>query len=284
MNAAVVALTAVFALSGGLLAWFLMDAGTLAMSRYRDQFTRRSEIHLRDMFMFIDPTRLFILNLCAMATGGTLAWALTGSALSGVATFAALGLAPRFAYCLLRTWRLRRFEGQLPDALMMMAGSLRAGLSLNSAFQQVAAEMPAPLSQEFELMLREQRLGVGLEDALAHLARRVPCQNMMLMISAMRIATESGGGLAETLERTAATVRSQFQVEGKIRALTAQGKLQAWIVCLLPIVLMAVLNRMDPEAMAPLWSTRIGWATLALLALLEGLGMWMIRRIVAIDV
>jgi tight adherence protein B len=184
----------------------------------------------------------------------------------------------------MRKRRMRQFEEQLPDALMMLAGGMRAGIGLNAAMAQLVTETPAPLGQEFSLLLREQRLGLQLEQSLANLARRVPTQTTTLVVSAMRIATETGGGLAETLERTAHTVRSRLQMEGKIGALTAQGKLQAWVVGALPLLLMLVLNKMEPEAMSYLWHDRIGWATLAVIGVLEGLGVYVIRRIVAIDV
>ena len=100
----------------------------------------------------------------------------------------------------------------------------------------------------------------------------------------MRIAIETGGGLAETLERTGHTIRNRLQIEGKIVALTAQGKLQAWVVGLLPVLLMLVLDWMEPAAMAMLWHTRIGWATLCIIGLLEITGIYVIRKIIAIDV
>ena len=118
---------------------------------------------------------------------------------------------------------------------MTLSGNLRVGLGLSLAFQQVVAEAQAPLAQEFALMLREQRLGVTLERSLNNLSRRMPTQTTTLVTAAMRIATETGGGLAETLERTAQTIRNRLQMEGKIAALTAQGKLQAWVVGLLPM-------------------------------------------------
>ena len=133
-------------------------------------------------------------------------------------------------------------------------------------------------------MLREQRLGVTLEQSLTNLARRMPTQTTTLVVSAMRIASETGGGLAETLERTANTIRSRLQMEGKIGALTAQGKLQAWVVGALPLVLMAVLNRMEPEAMNLMWHTQMGWSVLAIIGFLEVMGVYLIRKIIAIDV
>jgi tight adherence protein B len=219
-----------------------------------------------------------------MALGALLAWIVTGSALIAMPVFLALALLPRLVYAWMRKRRLQKFEEQLPDALMMLSGDLRVGLGLSSAFQQVVAEAQAPLAQEFALMLREQRLGVTLEQSLNNLCRRMPTQTTALVTSAMRIATETGGGLAETLEHTSQAIRKRLQMEGKIGALTAQGKLQAWVVGLLPMVLMAILNKMEPEAMGLLWSTRIGWASLAAIVFLELMGVYMIRRIVAIDV
>jgi tight adherence protein B len=100
----------------------------------------------------------------------------------------------------------------------------------------------------------------------------------------MRIASETGGGLAETMERTAATVRARLQMEAKIGSLTAQGKLQAWVVGALPLVLMLILDRMEPEAMSLLWHSRVGWGALAVIACFEAMGIYVIRKIVAIDV
>ena len=277
-------LTLIAAFSAGLLAWFAIDVGTVSLARYRAYFTEQAKIKVEEFFLFIDPTRLFIANLAVMSLGALLAWIATGSALTAVPVFLALALLPRMAYAWMRKSRLKKFEEQLPDALMMLSGDLRVGLGLSLALQQVVAEAQAPLAQEFALMLREQRLGVTLEQSLNNLSRRMPTQTTTLVTAAMRIANETGGGLAETLDHTAQTIRTRLQMEGKIGALTAQGKLQAWVVGLLPIVLMAILNKMEPDAMGLLWSTRIGWASITAIIFLELMGIYTIRRIVAIDV
>jgi tight adherence protein B len=274
----------VFALAAALLAWFAVDVGTNSMQRYRQTFTNRAKFQMQEFFLFIDPNRLFAANIALMAIGGILAWLAADTVVVVIPVVFTLGMAPRFFYAWLRKKRLRKFEEQLPDALMMIAGGLRAGVSLTSAIQQLVAESPPPLSQEFALLLREQRMGVTLEQTLNNLGRRVPTQTTTLVVSAMRIATETGGGLAETLERTSNTIRSRLQMEGKIDALTAQGKLQAWVVGLLPVLLMLVLNKMEPEAMSMLWHTRMGWGTLTAIALLEAMGIYVIRKIIAIDV
>jgi tight adherence protein B len=283
-EATLIVITVIFALSAALLAWFVIDVGTGSLSRYRATFTAQARFQAQEFFLFIDPRKLFAANIALMALGGALVWMVTGSALIALVVFASLALMPRLIYRWLRARRLVAFEEQLPDALMMLSGGMRAGVGLSSAVQQLVRESQPPLSQEFTLLLREQRLGVTLEQALTNLNRRVPTQTTTLVVSAMRIATETGGSLAETLERTAHTIRSRLQMEGKIRALTAQGKLQAWVVGLLPLVLMMVLNKMEPEAMSLMWNTRIGWATLVVIGLLEVMGIYVIRKIVAIDV
>lgn len=274
----------ILAVAAGLLTWFAIDVGTQTMSRYQSNFTHRAQFQIREFFLFIDPSKLFMLNLVIMMLGGMLMWALTGSALIAFPVFFALALLPRLIYASMRKRRLQKFEEQLPDALMMLAGALRAGAGLNSALQQLTLEAAAPLTQEFSLMLREQRLGVTLEHSLNNLARRMPTQTTILVVSTMRIAHETGGGLAEALERTAHTIRCRLQMEGKINALTAQGKMQAWVVGLLPILLMLVLHKLEPEAMGLLWSSRIGWGTLTILGFLECMGIYVIRKIIAIDV
>ena len=113
---------------------------------------------------------------------------------------------------------------------------------------------------------------------------RVPLQSVTLTVAAMRIAGETGGHLAETLERASQTLRNKLAMEGKIRALTSQGKLQAWVVGALPLFLMYVLDKMEPEAMHLMFTTQVGWATLVVIGLFEFFGVLIIRKIVDIDV
>ncbi|NEX62452.1 type II secretion system F family protein [Noviherbaspirillum galbum] len=286
MNASFLLLAASIAafVSVGMLAWLAATSGTAAMARYRDAFTERASFQVREFFLFIDPRALFITNLCIMALGGIAAWTATGSGVAAMAAVCMLALLPRLLYARMRHRRRLRFDEQLPDALLMLAGSMRAGVGLNAALAQLVAEASVPLRQEFSLLLREQRLGVTIEQSLANLSRRMSTESTALVVSAMRIAVETGGGLAETLERTSQSLRGRLQMEAKIRALTAQGKLQAWVVGMLPLGLMAALDKMEPEAMSHLWHTRVGWATLAVIALLEVAGIHVIRKIVAIDV
>lgn len=265
-------------------AWAMLGIATTALARYRAAFTERTRFDLREMFLFVDPERVFALNLAASVLAACVAWLVVQSVLVAGLVGGAAALAPRLAFGLLKRRRLRRLDGQWPDMLMVLAGSLRAGLPLAAGLQQVAQELRAPLGQELTLMLKEQRLGLALDESLENLHRRVPIASTTLVVSAMRIASETGGGLAETLERVAQTLRSQHAMDAKIRALTAQGKLQSWIVGLLPVLLGLVLAWLEPAATSLLWRTEMGVATLTVIGLLEGIGFWLIRRIVTIDV
>ena len=267
-----------------LLVWASVDVGSRLLQAWQTHFTRETGFHLRELFLFVDPTRLYALtlSLTVLAAGGV--WLATGSIALALVVALLQALSPGLVFRALRTRRIEKIEQQLPDALQMLAGTTRAGLSLPAAMRQITSELRPPLSQEFMLVQHEQRLGVSLDDALESLALRVPAQPVKLMVSAMRIAHETGGSLAETLERTANTLRNQHAMELKIRALTAQGMLQAWVVGLLPLFLLWVLTRMEPDAMALLWTTRLGWGVLAAVLVMEFIGVLLIRRIVAIDV
>jgi tight adherence protein B len=284
MSLPLIAAALLLAVAVALLVWALSELGSRWLVEYRERFTRDTHFNLRELFLTTDPAQLFALNVAALLLGGLGAWYLSGSMMLGLIVTALVGLVPGLAFRLMRKRRLDRIEAQLPDAMLMLAGTARAGLSLQSAIRQVSQELPVPIVQEFNLIQREQRLGVSLDDSLENLARRAPLQAINLMVSAMRIANETGGGLAETLERGSQTLRSQHAMELKIRSLTAQGKLQAWVVGLLPVFLFYVLTKMEPQAMSLLWTSRMGWGVIAVVVIMEIFGVWFIRRIVTIDV
>lgn len=280
----VTALSVVMATAVAMLVWFAVDVGTSGLARYRERFTQRVRFQAREFFLFIDPRQLFVANIALVLLAGALVWMVTGSPVLGIPVMVMGALTPRLAYAWMKRRRLDTFESQLPDALLTLAGGLKAGIGLNTAIAQLVAEAQAPLAQEFTLLLREQRLGLTMEQCLNNLARRVPTQTTILIVSAMRIAGETGGSLAETLERASHTVRNRLQMEGKIRALTSQGTMQAWVVGLLPMFLLFILNKMEPEAMSELWNTPLGWGVLAVIAFLEVMGVYVVRKIVRIDV
>jgi tight adherence protein B len=150
--------------------------------------------------------------------------------------------------------------------------------------ESMAKESKPPLSQEFSLMLAEQRLGVEFDTALSNMEKRMPVPDFVLLVAAMRITREVGGNFAEILESLAITLRRKHDMEGKIKALTAQGRMQGIVMAALPLFLMAILTFMEPEAMNPLYNTLMGWATLFVVFVMITIGYMGIRKIVNIDV
>jgi len=262
----------------------LARGGAAAGTRYHRRFTGNVGRRMNDLLLFVDAQRLFHWNLLLALLVMVGVWLLTGSWLLIVVGLVLLGMAPNLLLARLSKRRRLRFADQLPDALMLVAGAIRSGASLPLALRQMSLEVPAPCGQEFELMLREQRLGVSLDDALGSLERRMGGDDLRLFTAAIRIAGDSGGNLAETLERLADTIRRKLTVEGKIRALTAQGRLQGWIMSLLPIAVAVALFALEPEAMEPLIATWQGWIVCGVIAVLELAGMIFIRRIMDIDI
>jgi tight adherence protein B len=166
----------------------------------------------------------------------------------------------------------------------MLTGSLRAGASVATALENLIKESPAPLSQEFNLMVREQKLGLDLETMVRNMERRIPLEALSMSLSAILISREVGGDLAQTLESLADTLRRKLTMEGKIQSLTAQGKLQGVVMSALPLLLMLVLLKLEPDAMGMMFTTKIGWAVLFLILCMQTLGFIAIRKITRIDV
>jgi tight adherence protein B len=272
------------ALATAMLVGGLATLGRAGVQRYRAAIARLAQQGLADLFLFVEPARLFRWSLAALSVLLALAYALGGGAFALAAT-AAAGLAlPRAVQSALRRRRARRLVRQLPDALSALAGALRAGLGLPQALATLAEQQPGPLRDEFALVLRKQRLGLSLDHALVELGARIGRPEYDLFVTSVRIARELGSNLAESLERLADTLRRKSATEAKIEALTAQGRLQGWIVGLLPLGLMGVLNWLEPQAMRALWTTPAGWTVLGIVAVLLGLGALSIARIVKIDV
>jgi len=262
----------------------LAHGSAVAGSRYRSRFTADVGRRLNDLLLFVDAQRLFRWNLLLAVLVMLVIRLLTGSWLLMATAVVGLAMLPNLVLVRLARQRRLRFAAQLPDALMLVAAAIRAGASLPLALRQMSQDMAAPCGQEFELMLREQRLGVTLDDALGSLERRMRGDDLRLFTAAIRIAGDSGGNLAETLERLADSIRRKITVEGKIRALTAQGRLQGWIMTLLPPAVAAALFAIEPEAMEPLIATWQGWIVCGVIAVLELAGLLFIRRIMDIDI
>jgi len=261
-----------------------MIRGQQYMTDYKSAFTETASNSLADMFSFADPVKLFYINIGAVLLIPLVVLVLFGDWKLAFVVFILLLFVPNILYSSARKRRQSKFEQQLPDGLAMISGSMRAGASLAIALESLVKEQQPPLAQEFQLFMREQRIGVDFEESLSHMEKRMPIADLGMVISALRISREVGGNLAEVLESLADTLRRKHTMEGKIDSLTAQGKLQGVVMTGLPILLGVLLNFLEPEAMEKLWTTPVGWVVLGIIIFMLGLGYFMISKITTIDV
>ncbi len=182
------------------------------------------------------------------------------------------------------TRRLRAFEDQLPDTLQLLAGSLRSGFSLNQAISGAVREGTEPTAGEFARALTEVRIGAELEDALDNVAERMRCEDLRLVVMAMRIAREVGGNLAEVLQTTVGTMRERAQLRGTVRVLTAEGRISAKVLIGLPFLLAAFLLFFKRGYLKPLVTTVPGVVMLIIGVLLLALGSFWLNRLTKIEV
>jgi tight adherence protein B len=180
--------------------------------------------------------------------------------------------------------RKAAFEEKLADSLQLLAGSLRAGYSVPQAIDAIVREGEEPMSTEFGRALVEARLGVQLEDALESVARRMASVDFSWVVMAMRIQRDVGGNLAEVLSNVAATLRERERLRRQVRVLSAEGRLSAWILGLLPVVFGGYLLLVRPEYLEPLWTTTLGWLMLLSAAVLFVIGVFWLRRVVRVTV
>jgi tight adherence protein B len=250
---------------------------------YRRQFSRRAELEMADMFIFTSGRQVVIVTLVLLLLVPVLLELLFQLPVVTAAGIVVTLYTPHLMFNQLRKARLKKFEEQLPDAFMLLSSSLQSGASLNMALENVVHQSPAPLNQEFGLLIKNIRLGVTLEDALIKLEKRLPLPSFIMASSAIRISREVGGNLVETINGMAAMLRRKKVMEGKIDSLTAQGRAQGTFMAMLPIMLAIILSFIEPEAMRQLYTTRNGLMVLTVMVVMEVLGFMFIRKITRID-
>src|SRR5438105_8671206 len=265
------------------LAFLALEVLQKAFEQYKLRYVTKSMNDLSDMFLFIEPGQILLLNIAALLIFAALGYLVGGpflGALLAVGGFFAPAAAVRFY----RARRIKLFDTQLTEALQQMSNALRAGLTLQQAVEQVGREASAPLRQEFGLFTKEVKLGVPVEEALVNMASRVGSEALELVATSTNIARQLGGNMAEMFETIAGTIRERFRLEGKIRALTSQGKLQGLIVASLPLWVGLFLDWYRPDLMEPMFEHAYGYVLVCAIVLLEAIGFVLVRKIVTIDV
>jgi tight adherence protein B len=191
---------------------------------------------------------------------------------------------PYFFLVLKRKARLRRFEALLPDAIDLMGRALRAGHAVTAAIEMVGREVPDPVGAEFRRVFEEQNFGLPIREALLNFAKRVPVADLQFLITAILVQKETGGNLAEVLDKTGMVIRERSRLLGQLRIYTAQGRLTGWILGLLPFFVFGIMNMVNRDYARIMFEDPSGrkaiWIGLGLMTV----GIWMIRKIVDIKV
>lgn len=262
--------------------WLGQQLFIQSMQRYRTYLTDETQEDLRDMFVFIDISKLWPLLVCVGIASSVFVWFVTANIVFVVLTSLAILILPRWFIARAIKTRATKFENQLPDALLALSSALRSGASLGSALGNLVQDIEPPLSQEFALVLREQRVGIPLMTALNNLHMRIPLEGVKMSTTLMNVASTSGGSLADLLEKLSETLRERLHMSMKIDVLTSQGKMQAWVVGALPLLLLAVLSQIDPDSVQLLFETNAGRTVLLIVFLLESCGIYLLSRILKI--
>jgi len=254
-----------------------------ALEEYEGRYTTKGTQSLENMFFFVTTRQLLVLTVSVSAVFfiiGLVALNVVVGLILGAFGFAFPLLGIRY----LKKRRIAKFERQLVDALSQMSAAFKAGLTLPQAADNIAREMQPPLGQEFGLLVKEIKLGIPMEEALSNMAARVNSEDLDLAVTSTNIARQLGGNMAEMYDIISATIRERFRLEGRIKALTAQGKMQGWVVASMPLVVGAAFYYFRPDLMKPMLHSNFGIALVGTVFIMEVLGMLMIRKIVNIDV
>jgi len=275
-------------------AWTILRALSAGATEYAENISETTSREFEDMFLFIPPRRIAEIGWSAAALCFLLfaiplfdlsnPVATTAGFVLG-ATFGTLAfLTPRQILKILKERRRTKFNIQLVDALGGMSNALRAGFSINQAFETVVQNGEKPISQEFGVMLQQMRVGMNFYDALQSLDKRVGSDDLTLVVTAIDIARRTGGNLTEIFDKISLTIRERMRIERRVRTLTSQGRLQGIVVACMPAILGVAMTAVKPDLMIPFFKSTHGFAAIGITILLISMGWFVIRKIINIDV
>jgi len=228
--------------------------------------------------------RIVLTSIVLAVVAAVVAWILLRILpLAAAAAFAGLAL-PYLKISVDRNKRMAKFEEQMPEAIDVMKRAVRAGHPFSHSLKLVAEDMDDPIAREFDLTYADVNYGNDVRRAMLGLLERVPSMNVMAFVTSVLVQKETGGNLAEILEQLAAVIRGRFRFYRRVKTLSAEGRLSAWILALVPLTLFAVITITTPDYLPALFDDPRG-EQLVLIAVAMGIvGIWWIKKIIRIDV
>jgi tight adherence protein B len=228
--------------------------------------------------------RLVLLSLLLGLVGGGLAWTLSRQLLWVPVGVFILGAFPVIKLKFDLAKRFARFEEQLPEALDVMTRALRAGYPFNETLHLVATEMDDPIAREFHIAFDEINFGVDTRWALSSLVDRTPSMSLMAIVTTVMVQRETGGNLAETFENIAKLIRGRFKFQRRVLTLTAEARMSAWVLVMIPFVLLAGMSIMNPDYVANLIYDPMGRKVVLVGIVLMILGNLWIRKLIDMEI
>jgi tight adherence protein B len=265
----------------------------IGIERSMGQYVDAGDGPLMPIHRFTSPERFLRVCWSASILGGGIAGVIliTFNVLN---TYILVGVslgAGLLSYQIPRVWlkcrikkRQLQFDLRLVDLTLGLANGLRAGAALPQSLELVSRDIGGPMTEEFNLVLQEYRLGVDLPESLSRLCRRMPSEDLSLLVTAIRLTMQSGGSLAEVLDKITSTIRERSEFHERLRTMTAQGRFEAIAMASAPLLSFLILYFLDSQLMMPLIQTTTGWCALGVVAVMEIIGFLWINKIVTIEV
>lgn len=283
-----------FLISFAGLTYVLMTAFFSGADEYANTYSHDTAREFEDVFLFIPPKRIIEIAWALSALAFIIVFMAVGNFRSALGFLSGLLLAsivamicfhsPRSLLKILKQRRLSRFNLQLVDTLQGISNALKAGFSITQAFEAVVKDGDKPISQEFDVFLQQTRVGLSFSDAMENMDQRVGSDDLTLVISAIETARKTGGNLTEILEKISSTIRERMRIEGRIKTLTSQGRMQGIIAASMPVLIGLAMMAIEPEMMRPFLHSAMGAMVIAAVVILITLGWLIIRAIINIDV
>jgi tight adherence protein B len=245
---------------------------------YVDRQSALAAAELSDVFLHPSQRTMWALYAAAPLIIGVMAVLITGRLIFGVIGLTLGVLVPSFLVRQARARHRKKFHDQLVDGLLLLSSSLKAGLSMTQAFTVIAEEMPAPISQEFGLILKEARMGVNLDEALLHMKQRVPGDDVSLFITAVLVARETGGDITHVFGRLVETLRDRKKLKERIATLTFMARLQGFVMAMLPFAFGVLVYQMNKDYFRFFLFEPLGRMMLVAIVLLQTVGTLLYLR------
>lgn len=232
----------------------------------------------------VSPTRVLHWMGGGAVVVGLMGWLIFANLLLAVLGMVLVCLAPGWIVAAVQSHHRKKFGAQFVDVLLLLSNSLRAGFNLNQALQIVATEMPSPAKNEFSLVLMDRELGASMERALENLGQRMKSDSVRIFITAILVTLQTGGDIVHMLDKLVNTIRDRERVEDRVRTMTASGRMQGYVVAVLPIFLFMSVYLWKGEVVRPLLESLWGQVVIVLGVLFNVMGLVAIRKMSTVDV